>query len=67
MNKINPYFAIPHYIFEEIIDYIEETAKGKCKCMKWTNIRRLLKLAIANNHLTQQQADFLINKYSREK
>lgn len=66
MKTINPNFDIPHYIFEEITDYIEETAKGKCKTMKWSNIRRLIRLAVVNNNLSEGQADFLIKKYNRE-
>lgn len=29
MNKINEDFDIPYYIFEEIVEYIELTAKRK--------------------------------------
>ena len=36
---------MPYYIFEEIVDYIELTAQGKCKSMKWENIKMLLGLA----------------------
>lgn len=39
MNTINEEFNIPYYIFEEITEYIELTAKGHCKCMKWDNIK----------------------------
>lgn len=66
MEKVNPDFDIPHYIFEEITEYIEETAQGKCRCMKWENIRKLLRLAVVNERLTEQQADFLEKKYTRE-
>lgn len=66
MEQINKDFDIPHYIFEEITEYIEETAQGKCRCMKWENIRRLLRLAVVNGHLTERQADFLEKKYTRE-
>ena len=38
MNTINEEFNIPYYIFEEITEYLELTAKGHCKCMKWENI-----------------------------
>jgi len=38
---INPDFDIPHYIFDEIVEYIEQTAQGRCRCMKWENIRSL--------------------------
>lgn len=67
MSKINEYFDIPYYIFEEIVEYIELTKAGECKCMKWENIKSLLHLAVFNNSLTQSQADFLIEKYNREK
>ena len=57
---------IPYYIFEEIVEYIEQTAKGRCRPMKWENIKSLLRLAVVNERLTEQQADFLIETYSRE-
>jgi len=34
MEKTNEDFNVPYYIFEEIIEYIEQTAQGKCRCMK---------------------------------
>ena len=66
MEKINVDFNIPYYIFEEIIEYIEQTAQGRCRCMKWENIKLLLKLAQVNNKLSEQQVEFLIEKYCRE-
>lgn len=66
MNKINEDFMIPFYIADELIDYVELTAKGKCKCMKWNNIKSLLKLAQVNNRLSNEQVNFIINKYNRE-
>ena len=66
MNTINEEFNIPYYIFEEIIEYIELTAKGRCKCMKWENIKALLNLAVINHKLTKQQADLLKRLYCRE-
>lgn len=66
MNEINNEFDIPFYIFEEITEYIELTAKGHCKCMKWENIKTLLNLAKVNNRLTEQQVNFIIEKYCRE-
>lgn len=65
-KKINPEVNIPYYIFEEIVEYIEQTAQGRCRTMKWENIKSLLRLAVANERLTEQQADFLIETYSRE-
>ena len=65
-EKINPDFNIPYYIFEEIVEYIEETNRGKCKCMKWANIRGLLACAVANNNLTLEQAKHLEKTYCRE-
>lgn len=67
MKKINEDFSIPFYIFEEIIEYIELTSKGHCKCMKWENIKSLLNFAVINNRLTRQQADYISKKYSRER
>ncbi len=65
MNSINEEFNIPYYIFEEITEYIELTAKGHCKCMKWENIKSLLNLAVINNRLSKQQAELLKDRYYR--
>ena len=65
-EQINPNFDIPYYIFEEITEYIEETSQVKCKCMKWENIKRLLRLAVVNNRLTEKQAETLENDFCRE-
>ena len=47
INKtINLEVNIPYYIFEEIIEYVEQTAQGICRCMKWENIKSLLNLAV---------------------
>lgn len=66
MKKINEDFNIPYYIFEEIVEYVELTAQGHCKCMKWENIKALLRLAQVNNRLTEQQVKHIINNYCRE-
>ena len=66
MEKINEEFNIPYYIFGEIVEYIELTAKGHCKTMKWENIKALLGMAKVNNRLTQEQVDLLIKKFCRE-
>lgn len=34
MEQVNQEFNVPYYIFEDIIEYVELTAKGYCKCMK---------------------------------
>lgn len=60
-------FKVPKYIAEEIIEYIEQTAIGKCKCMKWENIKVLLRLAIANGRITIEQAEYIENEFCREK
>lgn len=67
MKKINEDFDIPYYIFEEIVEYVELTAQGYCKCMKWDNIKSLLKLAQVNNRLTDRQVKYIIETYNREK
>ncbi len=67
MEEINKDFNIPYYIFEEILEYIELTAKGKCKTMKWENIKSLLNLAVINNKLTNEQARYLKETFCREK
>ncbi|MFR2788317.1 MAG: hypothetical protein ACLTBX_06010 [Clostridia bacterium] len=66
MERINKDFNVPYYIVEEIVEYIELTAQGYCKTMKWENIKSLLGLAKINNRLTQEQVNFLIKKYNRE-
>lgn len=66
MQEINKDFSVPIYIVEELINYVELTAKGYSKCMKWENIKALLRLAQANNRLTKQQVEFIINTYCRE-
>lgn len=50
---------MPYYIFEEIIDYVELSAKGYSKYMIWENIKSLLRLAVISNRLTKEQAQFL--------
>lgn len=66
MEKINKDFNIPYYIFEEIVEYIELTNQGYCKSMKWENIKALLRLAKVNDRLSDEQVNFLIDKYDRE-
>lgn len=66
MEKINEDFNIPFYIFQEIVEYIEETAQGHCKSMKWKNIISLLGLAKINNRLSSEQVDYIIKTYCRE-
>ena len=34
--------------------------------MKWENIKRLLRLAVVNNRLTEKQAETLENDFCRE-
>lgn len=67
MKQFNEEFNISYYIFEEITEYIELTAKGYSKCMKWENIRNLLRLAVVNQRLTELQAKYLESKFCREK
>ena len=67
MEKINEDFNIPYYIFEEIVEYVELTAKGHYKCMKWENIKALLRLAKVNNRLTEEQVNYIIENFNREK
>lgn len=66
MEKMNKDFNVPYYIFEEIVEYVELTAKGHCKCMKWENIKALLRLPKVNNILSNEQVELIINKYNRE-
>ena len=64
MELLNKEFDVPYYIFEEIIEYIELTAKGYSKCMKWENIKALLRLAVTNDRLTNEQAEFLEKNFA---
>lgn len=66
MEQQNKDFSVPYYIFEEITEYIELTSKGHSKCMKWENIRALLRLAVVSNNLTDEQAQLLEKKFCRE-
>lgn len=66
MEKINEDFNVPYYIFEEIVEYIEQTAQGRCRRMKWENIKALLGLAKINKRLTQEQVNLLIKEFCRE-
>ena len=66
MKQANQDFNIPFYIFEEVISYVELTAKGNCKTAKWNNIKSLLKLAQVNNRLSEQQVQYIIKTYCRE-
>lgn len=65
-KEINPDFDIPHYIFEEIVEYVEQKAQGRCRCMKWENIRSLLGCAVTHKRLTERQAEYLEKQYCRE-
>lgn len=67
MKEINFEFDVPSYIFEEIIEYVELSSKGKNCYMKWENIRILLNLAVVNKRLTTIQAKYIEEKYCREK
>ncbi len=66
MEQLNKEFNVPYYIFEEITEYIELTARGYSKCMKWENIRSLLRLAVVNDRLTEEQAHFLEKEFCRK-
>lgn len=60
-------FIVPNYIAEEILEYIEQTAQGRCRSMKWENIQALLGLAIINGRITREQADTIEKLFCREK
>lgn len=60
-------FNMPYYIFEKIVQYVEETAQGRCRASKWKNIKALLGLAKVNNRLTQKQVNIIIKEFCREK
>lgn len=63
MKNINIDYEVPKYILEEIEEYTQETKEGRCRVMKWENIKGLMRLAIINNRLTKEQVQILENKY----
>ena len=65
-NIVNQEFKIPYYLFEEIVDYVELSAKGENKTGKWNKIDSLIGLAVMNQRLTSEQANSLRNTYCRE-
>lgn len=66
-ESYNKDFDIPYYIFEEMIEYIEQTAQGRCRCCKWENILKLMSCAVENNKLTETQYQYLKENYCRER
>ena len=66
MNQYKEDVGVPYYIFEEIVEYVELTAKGYCKSMKWENIKALLNLAVINNRISYGQAKYLKETFCRE-
>ena len=65
MEQLNKEFCVPYYIFEEIVDYVELTAKGYSKCMKWENIKApttyLFELFTEQRYKNQSEmVDFLV-------
>lgn len=67
MEKSTKNFVVPNYIASEILEYVEQTAQGRCRCMKWRNIQALLGLAIINGRITREQADIIKDLFCREK
>lgn len=63
---INFDFDIPYYIFEEIIEYIEQIHSNKLDNGKWKNIKSLLRLALINGRLTKEQVTYIEETYCRE-
>ena len=66
MEKIIEDFDVPFYLFEEIVEYVEQTAKGRCRTMQFENIKALLRLAQVNNRLTDIQVKYIMDRYCRE-
>lgn len=66
-ENINLDFDIPYYIFDEITEYLEYTAKGNKDCIKWNNIIMLLNMSVMCNRLSKEQAKFIKRTYCREK
>lgn len=66
MQEINKDFNVPFYIFDEVTQYLELTAQGRCRSSQWQNLKSLLKLAQVNNKLSSEQVKYIINTYCRE-
>ncbi len=66
-EQANIDFNIPYYVFEELAEYIDLTARGRCKSAKWENIKSLLNLAIRNKRLSKEQAEIIEKTYCKEK
>lgn len=56
-------FDVPEYIMDEIKEYTKDVENGKCKCMKWENIKALIGLAVLNNTITKEQGDFIRKQF----
>ena len=65
MEEIYKEFEIPYYIFEEIVEYIEQT-KGRCRYMKCENIKALLRLSQAKDRLNATQVKYIIDTHCKE-
>lgn len=65
-NEINKEFNIPYYVFEEIIEYLELTAKGNTNPLKWSNVEALMGCARINKRLTDKQIETIRKKCCKE-
>jgi hypothetical protein len=50
----------------KLLNIANKQHNGRCRCMKWQNIKSLLMLAKVNGRFTQEQADYLIKTFCRE-
>lgn len=63
MSNINYDFDIPYYVFEEIVEYASINSSSEDKFFKWNNIKILLNMAVANDRLSYEQAEYIKNKF----
>lgn len=59
MSKTNTDFDIPYYIFEAIINYVSFNTTKSERNSKLENIQLLLNLAVSNNKLSKEQAQYI--------
>lgn len=47
-------FMIPYYLFEEIINYVEQQAEGRGQIEKWEEIKILINMAVLSETISQE-------------
>lgn len=65
-KAINKDFNMPFYIVEELVEYAKKEAIGQCATINKENLQGLLKLAVINERLTEEQAKVIIKEFCNE-